>query len=711
MVFREKDDWPNTIYNSSINNIVTEFFIPALKDSTTYRRICGLFSSNSFALCARGIKELIANEGKMQLIISPILSKEDAGAIQDASTDGFQKIITKSVRKELDSIESEFEKDHVGALQYLLKNEYLEIRINIPKDENGNYLDSETIINQNIFSEKRGIFQDRDGDSISFRGPVNANRDSWEKGSFSITVDVSWIDGQDKHVEDDINIFEELWENVDTYELPDITKKEIIKDAPEEEEVHLEEYNVPPWALLPDGYTLWDNQISAVNAWVENNYQGIFTIATAGGKTLAALAASSLTPKNALILIVVHGLELVNTWEKVIRFFDPKANLTICDGEHEWRKQLGFKLNPFFKGKEKPDFENRFYILANDATATDDKEEPMGFLRFFNHVDPKNVVFIADEAHHLGAPINQNIFKIQSNYRLALSATFVRQWDEEGTQAIRDYFGRELSEAKYTVKDGIRDGRLCKYLYYPFFAILEQDEFEEYNDKTIEILILMDKLKKDPTNKKLKKDFDTAANIRADKIKKARNKKKAYKDIIRARPKLPYVVFLDDTIQKNEFRVMHREVVSEINKNSEEKMKEDVFEFDGTTKSWQRPIILDHAVEDKTPIFSMYCLDEGIDVPEFQGAILVSSAASERQYIQRRGRILRGAIQGKIAELYDIVVLPSVQESSVMMNTANSIIDKELKRVEELSQDALNHPQVRNKINEELKKVGLDYIF
>ena len=167
MVFREKDDWPNTIYNSSINNIVTEFFIPALKDSTTYRRICGLFSSNSFALCARGIKELIANEGKMQLIISPILSKEDAGAIQDASTDGFQKIITKSVRKELDSIESEFEKDHVGALQYLLKNEYLEIRINIPKDENGNYLDSEAIINQNIFSEKRGIFCSKKRSTLS----------------------------------------------------------------------------------------------------------------------------------------------------------------------------------------------------------------------------------------------------------------------------------------------------------------------------------------------------------------------------------------------------------------------------------------------------------------------------------------------------------------------------------------------------------------
>lgn len=219
MVFSEDKSWPDTNYDSKINNIVTEFFIPALKETTTYRRIGGLFSSNSFALCARGIKELIANEGKMELIISPILSKEDAKVMQDASTDDFQKIIRRSISDKLDSIESKFEKDHVGALQYLLKNEYLEIRINVPKDENGKILDAQTIIDQNTFSEKRGIFQDREGKSISFRGPINANRESWEKGNFSITVDVSWIDGQKKHVKDDIEIFEELWESDDTYKL------------------------------------------------------------------------------------------------------------------------------------------------------------------------------------------------------------------------------------------------------------------------------------------------------------------------------------------------------------------------------------------------------------------------------------------------------------------------------------------------------------
>jgi len=711
MVFSEDKSWPDTNYDSKINNIVTEFFIPALKETTTYRRIGGLFSSNSFALCARGIKELIANEGKMELIISPILSKEDAKVMQDASTDDFQKIIRRSISDKLDSIESKFEKDHVGALQYLLKNEYLEIRINVPKDENGKILDAQTIIDQNTFSEKRGIFQDREGKSISFRGPINANRESWEKGNFSITVDVSWIDGQKKHVKDDIKIFEELWESDDTYKLPDIIKKEIIKNAPKREEIDLKKYNVPPWAFLPNGITLWDNQIRAVNAWVDNNFKGIFTIATAGGKTLASLAASSLTPKNVLILIVVHGLELVNQWEKEIMFFDPKANLTICDSEHDWRGKLGMIVSSFFKNTEPSNFENRFYVLVNDATASDDKEEPKGFLKFFEHVDPRNIMLIADEAHHLGAQTYQKILQIQSNYRLALSATFVRQWDDEGTQIIRDYFGDELSNAKYTVREGIRDGRLCKYLYYPFFAILEQDEFEEYNNKTIDIGIMLSRLKKDPDNQKLKKDLNTLTNIRADIIKKARNKKTAYKEIIKARPKLPFVVFLDDTNQLNEFKEVHNQIVDEINRYSEEKLKKDVFVFDGTTKPWQRKIILEQTIEHKTPIFSMYCLDEGIDVPEFQSAILVSSATGERQYIQRRGRILRGSIQGKIAELYDIVVLPRAQDSTVMMNTAESIIDKELRRVDEISQDALNSPGVKIKVNEELETIGLDYIF
>ena len=210
MVLKGKSDWPKPSYDSRINNIVTEFFIPALKESTTYRRIAGLFSSTSFSLCARGINELIANDGTIQLIISPILTTEDVNAIKNASHEDIEKIIENKIKNQLTSIESEFEKDHIFALKYLLKYNFLEIRINIQKDDFGNPMDAETIIERNALAEKRGIFQDRDGISISFRGPVDANKESWEKGIFSITVDTSWDEGQKPHVKDDIAIFEKI---------------------------------------------------------------------------------------------------------------------------------------------------------------------------------------------------------------------------------------------------------------------------------------------------------------------------------------------------------------------------------------------------------------------------------------------------------------------------------------------------------------------
>ena len=107
----------------------------------------------------------------------------------------------------------------------------------------------------------------------------------------------------------------------------------------------------------------------------------------------------------------------------------------------------------------------------------------------------------------------------------------------------------------------------------------------------------------------------------------------------------------------------------------------------------------------------MYCLDEGIDVPEFQGAILVASASSLRQYVQRRGRILRGAVKGKIAELYDIVVIPTSQQIENMDDVGMTILKKELNRVEQLSEDSLNSSECKNKINDKMAELGINYTF
>lgn len=713
-------EWePLTSYKSQVNNIVTEFFIPALERSTSYKRIAGLFSSNSFALCARGIKGLAANEGNMKLVISPILSKSDAKVLRESSENDFQNVISNSILNELDKIESKFEKDHVNALRVLLKEEFLEIRIHVPKDEKGNFLDAEQIIEQNMFSEKIGIFEDME-EKISFRGTVNANKDSWEKGVFSITVDVTWIPGQKKHVEDDEAEFDKIWNAENTFPISDFLKKEITKKSPKLTEINLEEHNVPDWAKLSNGKILWDNQIRAVNSWINNNHKGIFSIATAGGKTLASLAASTNVPENVLILIIVHGKSMVLQWEKEIRKFDKNGYLIICDSSHshgDWRKRLGKVTGKFSDENEESDIGKRIYIIANDVTANNDQKipgKPFGFLTFFEHVNKNRIMIIADEVHHLGASINQNILeRIDAKYRLALSATFVRQWDVEGTNVIKNYFGGELEDAVFSVKEGIAKHRLSKYVYLPFFARLDEDEFEKYHKKTIDISIKNEQLKKDPNNSKLKKELTSDLNNRADIIKKARNKINAFAEIIKSKPNLPYIVFFDDYEQLEEFRDKFSETIEEINENISENddiQSSNFLIFDGRKKDWEREIILKQTVEQKTPIFSMYCLDEGIDVPEFQGAILISSSSTNLQYVQRRGRILRLSGKGKIAQLYDIIVLPPEMESIITESTADSIIRKEINRVEEMADASLNSFIAKNTVKLELSKIGYDVI-
>lgn len=700
MVLNETPNWPKSSYDSKVDNIATDFFIPALFESISYRRIAGLFSSNSFALSARGISELIANEGNMQLIISPILSREDAQVLRDATEIERDEILTKSIRTELHSIENEFEKDHIFALKYLLKEEFLEIRINIIKDEFGNPLDAQTVIKENRSTEKRGIFQDRLGQCVSFRGPIDENKDSWEKGVFSITVDSSWNEGQLPHVKDDIEIFNKIWNSSETRKLPDAIKEEIIKDAPKKDEINLEKYDVPEWAILNDNRTLWPNQIRAVNAWKNNNHKGIFSIATSGGKTLSAIVSANSLPKNVLVLVIAPGIELSDQWSNEILRYDGNSEILLCNGKHSWKDKISSKINKFLVGNE-ANVKNRNYIIATPETA---KTEV--FLNNFRFIDEKKLCLIGDEVHHLGSPKNQKIMEIQSSFRLGLSATYRRGWDEDGTSQIINYFGRALTEAEYSISEGIRDKRLSSYSYHPFFATLLQSEFEDYYELTLQIARRNENESEETKKSKNRKIQEILLTQRADILKKAENKILTYKEIIKNRPKEPYIVFADDFEQVKKLRIGHKDAIRELNEKSQKILNDDVMIFSGKTEPHERKIILDQAISRKKPIFAMYCLDEGIDIPEFNSAILVSSSRSKRQYIQRRGRILRKAKKEEIAQLYDIVVFPLKQDDVIKNEAAILIIKKEFERVNELSADAINKFEALSQFDNQKTKLG-----
>ncbi|HKQ22184.1 MAG TPA: DEAD/DEAH box helicase family protein, partial [Nitrososphaeraceae archaeon] len=353
-------------YDSRINNVTTEFFIPALSSSTVYRRVAGLFSSTSFALCARGAKEFISNSGLMQLIISPILTKQEIEAMREVEDP--TEVITNSLSIQLDNIQDEFEKNHINALKFLLKKGFLEIRVEIPKSEDGLPLDVDSIMKSTMLSEKRGIFQDRDGHVISFRGPVNESAHNWEKGTYQITVDTDWVEGQRQHVIDDIKIFDEKWTDPDVIPLPRSIEERLIKTAPQIDDINLEKFDYPQWARIPNNGALWPHQIRAVNAWIQNDYYGIFTMATGSGKTIAALTAVNIAPKEKLVIVVAYGKVLVRQWEREVKNYDGTSDTIVCDSSTNWKTILPGKLIPFLKDSNSGRVNHRLYIITTPQT-------------------------------------------------------------------------------------------------------------------------------------------------------------------------------------------------------------------------------------------------------------------------------------------------------------------------------------------------------
>ena len=320
---------------------------------------------------------------------------------------------------------------------------------------------------------------------------------------------------------------------------------------------------------------------------------------------------------------------------------------------------------------------------------------------------------IADEVHHLGAQEFSKIFNIESSRRLGLSATYRRDWDEPGTSAILGYFGRALEEAAYLIADAIKDKRLCKYRYIPYFAYLNKEEFEEYVKLSLEIKkqfgilgIGENSLNLPVLPKKLEHLLRERAKI----LKKCGYKIRVFCDIISARPKPPYVVFADDNVQANQLEAAHREKVRQINKLSSPLLKEDIMIFSGILDDWQRDKIIREAKVRRIPLIAMYCLDEGIDIPELNSAVIVSSSTSKRQYIQRRGRILRLGNKNKVAELYDILVFGRPDNDPVRNDISKDIITKERERLEELAFDSDNKYQAICRLEIEVEKAGFSYI-
>jgi superfamily II DNA or RNA helicase len=438
-------------------------------------------------------------------------------------------------------------------------------------------------------------------------------------------------------------------------------------------------------------------QKAAVEAWANNQFRGLLAMATGSGKTIVALeGVLKYVPETVLVIIVVPSLELVSQWTKVIRGVFPTARTIECDsGIQNWTERLS-RLVDYLSSISVTDV-GRSIVTTTYQTASRDT-----FRRAIARLGNR-VCLIADEVHHAGAPEFKHIFDINAKYRLGLSATPTRDWDEEGSDSTTDYFGHVVYV--YDISSAIKDGVLSPYEYFVHPVPLEQSELEAYNalSKRIasaiaRILKEMPSLRGAPIWKILRADStsgrkSTLAPLlyrRAAIIKNAQGKLQALASVIESDDSLGRcLVYCNDQIQTDSAT---RRII---------KLGRVAMQYTSKmTRDARTSALKALEVGICNFLVAIRCLDEGVDLPVCDSAIILASSKSTREFIQRRGRLLRRHPSKQKSRIHDLIVVPSTTAGVNLSELEIAFLEAEMERAETLASQAINRNQCLSQLND-----------
>ncbi len=662
------------------DDILNSFYIPCLESSVIYRRATGFFTSTALAEAARGLVQFARNGGRMLLVASPRLTEEDVRDLK-AGYDARQLTERALIRGLHQPIE-EPDMIRVQNLTWMIQNDLLEIRIARPTFAE----------NQGIFHEKMGLFLDSikesDANVVAFSGSLNETGEGLVSNYESIDVSVSWEHSQreSNRVHSHMEHFENLWNGrtygLEVMEFPEAVRREMI-----------EIYKSQPEPSLEPGRkrSLRPFQLEAINAWEKAHSSGILAMATGSGKTFTALKCLEKHP-DTVVLIVVPQRDLVSQWCSEIEQEFPNAIVRRVESdEKDWPTRVERMMSTSLPGK-------RPFIVATIQSGCKDK-----FIDLISQISKDRLAIVVDEVHHAGAPEYSRIFEIQANLRLGLSATPYRMWDDEGNQRIFDYFGGQVFE--YSIAKAISDGVLCPYRYYihPVGLIAsEREKFKDFSRAISRLLFAIWARQPGLKGMSLPSVIQSLAATspakanelrglylrRISLVKAAVAKYDALARIVDELPDLRRCL-----VYCNDLAHVARVVSLLLERGFEalEYTSEILPEARENLKKW-----LTENLEGTRFLVAIKCLDEGVDIPACDSAILISSSRSEREFIQRRGRVLRPYPSKKIATIHDIVVLPFVAPEEVYPLSESEVefARAELRRVGEFARRADNGSEI-----------------
>lgn len=701
-------------YRTKLDNIPRDFIVPLLKEGITYKRAVGFFSSSALLEISRGVGSLALRGGSIRLVASPKLSEEDVDAISAGYRDR-KDILREAVLRELPKAESLgiYEKDRFNLLAYLIANDIMDIRIAFVDDENG----------IGIYHEKLAIVEDELGDRVVFTGSMNESRTGMLDNYGAIDVFKSWVDPEGR-VPLKEAAFDAIWNNseigITTYEFPEV--KEVIKkrylvdepkfdlddacseSSPKEKDNHPNSSFGCP--MRPkDGFVVREYQQEAVDEWARNGYRGLFDMATGTGKTITALLALErlYNDKNGDLAVVITCpyQHLVEQWVDDLNYFGITPIVAYSKSkQRNWKQVLHGAV--FDRRLNLPNARFVCCITTNATLSGKWMQSCLGRLR-------GNVLFIADEAHNLGAPMYQKVLTENYAYRLALSATFDRHHDEDGTVALRDYFGNTC--INYSLEKAIRQGMLSKYRYYPVPVTLTEAELDKYVQLTREISKCFEKTHSG--KRRLSKRGEIVAQQRARLVAAASNKVSALKEIIAPYVKENHILVYcgaaqlltegEDCTQANDDdRRQITRVVDLLGNDLGMRVSKFTSEEDIAERETLKKEFRDGNLQ---ALVAIKCLDEGVNIPNIKTAFMLASTTNPKEYIQRRGRLLRLAPGKEYAEIYDFITLPystSVAAGQTIdeLRGVYSLIRNEMERGFEFAQHAMNFGEAQAVLDE-----------
>lgn len=662
-------------YTSTGEEAFSQILNPLLACTKIYKRSVGFFSSSALNFIGDGLFEMARNGGKIYLATSPRLSEEDIAAIKAGYDE--RALLEGKFINEVKTALTEISDANAKILYRLVRESIIDIKI--------------VVRPTGIYHDKLALLEDFDGNIIACVGSNNETGSGYSNNYEKTRVYKSWND-LDGRIADETKEFESIWNDKNSH-----LKVFDFMTAFENEVLDRVE-NKGNYKKDMTKYKMRDYQDKAKEKWNANGHKGFFVMATGTGKTITSLhSIKDFVNKNKIFTIIaVPYIHLVAQWAEDVKEFFPDAIIQMVHGEIKDAETKIYASYLQSKKSYRP-----IIVITTIVSFFLDR-----YVNLYENKIEYEKLLIVDEAHNFINKISDELSE-KYKYRLGLSATPVFGTDETKTQRLLDWFGGQVIDLPIEKALG---KYLVNYCYHPIYVNATAEDEEKFFKYQRMMLAAIDPVRNVIIDEE---KFTLGYRGRLRSISMADEKLDRIAEIFANIKEKDHTIiycsdgktFIETSAKKGIAQeIRHLEYILELINRSCLKSAGDgkASKFTATEGLDERMQIIDAFNKGYIEyLVAIKCLDEGINIPSIKSALILSSNDNYREFVQRRGRILRQYPNKQVAHIYDVIVLPQT--------SSKTFAEIEFRRFYEYGRLALNKEDLLNDLDNLLASYDLTY--